>query len=68
VEAQVLAIWKYGEYDRILECLQVTDPDVMADGDGDDDGDGDSDDAQRLEVTIDTTESRRGSYNDWGFH
>jgi hypothetical protein len=48
----------YGEYDRLLGCLQVSYTDVMADGDG----------KQRAEATIDTAESRRASYYDWGFH
>jgi len=52
----------YGEYDRLLGCLQVRYTD------GDDDGDGDGGDEQRAEATTDATESRRGSYKDWGFH
>jgi hypothetical protein len=48
----------YGEYDRLLECLQVRYTD----------GDGDGDDEQRAEATIDAEESRQDSYYDWGFH
>jgi hypothetical protein len=46
---------KYGEYDRLLECLQIRYTDAIADGDAD------GDDEQRAEATIDATESRRGS-------
>jgi len=60
-KARVLAHLNiYGEYDRLLECLQVRYTN------GDDDGD--DDDEQRAEATIDAAESRRGSYYDWGFH
>jgi len=34
----------YGEYDRLLGCLQVRYTDAMAHGDGDGDGDSDGDD------------------------
>jgi hypothetical protein len=57
-EIKCLRTWKYGEYDRLLECLQIRYTDAIADGD----------DEQRTEATIDAAESRRGSYYDWGFH
>jgi len=41
----------YGEYDRLLECLQVRYTNAIGDGDGDDE--------QRAEATIDAAESRR---------
>jgi hypothetical protein len=50
----------YGEYDRLLRCLQVKYAGVIADGDGDGE--------QRAEATIDAAESRRGSYYDWVLH
>jgi hypothetical protein len=54
----------YGEYDRLLECLQVRYTDAIADGNGE----GHGDDQLRAEDTIDAAESRGGSYDDWGFH
>jgi len=44
----------YGGYDRLLECLQVRYTDAMDHGDSDDNGDQE----QRVEATIDATESR----------
>jgi len=35
---------------------------------GDGDGDSDGNDEQWVEATIDSAESRRGSFYDWGFH
>jgi len=44
----------YGEYDRLLGCLQVRYTEAIADGDGDSDGD----DEQQAEATINAAESR----------
>jgi hypothetical protein len=57
----VLALLKYGEYDRLLRCLQVRYTDTMAGGDGD----GHEEDEKRVETTIDAEESRQDSYYDW---
>ena len=51
-----------GYWDAYKLDIPMQLPMAMADGDGDGDGD------QRAEATIDTAESRRGSYYDWGFH
>jgi len=58
-KARVLAHLNiYGEYDRILQCLQVR----YTDGDCD----SDDDDEQRAEASINAAESRRDSYYDCG--
>jgi len=49
----------YGQWDRLLECVQVRYTDAIADGDDDD---------QQAEATINAAELRRGSYYDYRFH
>jgi len=57
----------YGEYDRLLECLQVRYVDWIANGEGEGDGDVDDDAGNVAQATIDAAGSRRGSTYHWRF-
>jgi len=67
--ARVLAhLNMYGEYERLLGCLQVRYTDAIANGNGDGYGNGAGDDEQWAVTTIDAVNSWWGSYYNWGFH